>query len=114
MSAVGSLQTATHGLSSGVGTLAGARAGPRRPYPADVLVALPRGEGLRAHDHAAAHERPLPSAQAAAVFGANRHPGVTGLLRVGLFIDLEPKSEICQERTRVHTAVLLSSKYKKE
>lgn len=93
------------------GPLGGGRAGPRPPYPADVLAALPRGEGLRAHNHAAAHEGPLPSAQAAAVFGANRHPGITCHVRVCLFIHLERKSEICQERTGVDTCLLRSSKY---
>lgn len=78
--------------SAGHWPAGGRGAGLRPAYPADVLAPLPRGEGLRAHDHAAPHEGALLGAQAAAVLGADRHPGVTGLLGVGLFIDLERKS----------------------
>lgn len=109
---VGSLKTA--GAQSLVigGPPAGGRAGHCPPYPADVLVPLPGGEGLRAHDHAAPHEGALPSAQAAAVFGAHGHPGIPCLIRVCLFINLERKAEICQERMDMDTFPLLSSKHK--
>lgn len=58
-------------------------------YPADVLAPLPRGEGLRANNHAAPHEGTLSGAQTAAVFGANCHTGTACLVRVCLFINLE-------------------------
>ena len=88
------------------------RGGQCPPYPADVLVPLPRGEGLGAHDHAAADKGALPSAQATAVFGANCHTGVACLIRVCLFINLERKSDICQARMDEDTFLFLSPRYK--
>ena len=75
---------------------AGIASDPAEPYPAHVLAALPRGEGLRAHDHAAPHEGALACAQAAVVFGAYNHAGTAGLVGVCLFINLEERSAICQ------------------
>lgn len=69
----------------------GAAVPPRSPYPADVLVPLSGREGLGAHNHAAPHEGTLPSAQPAAVFGANCHAGIICLIGICLFINLEEK-----------------------
>lgn len=82
---------------------------PQTPYPADVLAPLAGGEGLRAHDHAAPHEGALPGAQAAAVFGADRHTGTARLVGICLFINLEVSNLSGGERR----FLLLSSKHER-